>query len=233
MEEMGIVPTAIGTRRRKNLIITVRRSRKDKEWKLRAVNSQTAKVNVPKETAITVTGMSVLTNPDLKGINLLKMISLPKNKRFHLKSMFLLFIVSAICACDKQTVYHAFQSVPGDGWLRQDTLCFEVAVPDSQTYYKLSVEIRNRSNYPYQNLNLSVSYDNPDSIRISADTLNAVLTTKEGIWTGDGWGGLYQSAISAGSIKIGKAGNYLFKIAYTLPDEKLRGINDVGIKLER
>lgn len=161
------------------------------------------------------------------------MINLPKNKRFHLKSMFLLFIVSAICACDKQTVYHTFQSVPGDGWLRQDTLCFEVAVPDSQTYYKLSVEIRNRSNYPYQNLNLSVSYDNPDSIRISADTLNAVLTTKEGIWTGDGWGGLYQSAISAGSIKIGKAGNYLFKIAYTLPDEKLRGINDVGIKLER
>lgn len=161
------------------------------------------------------------------------MISLLKNKRFYLRSMFLLFIVSAFCACDKHTVYHAFQSVPTEGWFRQDTLCFEVAVPDSQTYYKLSVEIRNRSNYPYQNLNLSISCDNPDSIRISADTLNVVLATTEGIWTGDGWGGLYQSAISAGSIKIGKVGTYLFKIAYTLPDEKLQGINDVGIKLER
>lgn len=161
------------------------------------------------------------------------MLSLHKNKSYHLKSILLLFIVSVLCACDKQTVYHAFQSIPEEGWIRQDTLFFEVAVPDSQTYYKLSVEIRNRSDYPYQNLNLSICYDDPESKQAPADTLNAVLATKEGLWTGDGWGGLYQYSFPAGSIKIGKAGDYLFKIVYTLPDEKLQGINDIGIKLKR
>ncbi len=61
--------------------------------------------------------------------------------------------------------------------------------PDSQTYYKLIVEIRNRSTYPYQNINLSVCYDSPELKKLQTDTLTAVLADKEGIWKGDGWGG--------------------------------------------
>lgn len=161
------------------------------------------------------------------------MKDLLRNKRGYLKCIILLFIASALVACDKHTVYHTFQSIPQKGWLRQDTLLFDVIVPDSQTYYKLSVEIRNRNNYPYQNLSLSICYDGPGINKLSADTLKATLANKEGIWQGDGWGGLYQSTFSIGSIKIAKSGAYLFKVAYTLPDEILAGINDIGIKLER
>ena len=160
-----------------------------------------------------------------------------KNKTKHLKYIILLFIVGALGACDKQTVYHAFRSVPQEGWKRQDTLFFDVAVPDSQTYYKLTVEIRNRNTYPYQNINLSVGYEAPESKRVQVDTLKAVLASKEGIWKGDGWGGLYQSAFSAGSIKIERSGNYLFKIAYTyytsllfLPASIRRNINNSIVK---
>ena len=183
-------------------------------------------------TTITASALTT-TNLNPKGINLFEMTNRFKNKTKHLKYIILLFIVGALGACDKQTVYHAFRSVPQEGWKRQDTLFFDVAVPDSQTYYKLTVEIRNRNTYPYQNINLSVDYEDPESKRVQVDTLKAVLASKEGIWKGDGWGGLYQSAFSAGSIKIGRSGNYLFKIAYTLPDEILPGINDVGIKLRR
>lgn len=183
-------------------------------------------------TTITASALTT-TNLNPKGINLFEMTNRFKNKTKHLKYIILLFIVGALGACDKQTVYHTFRSVPQEGWKRQDTLFFDVAVPDSQTYYKLTVEIRNRNTYPYQNINLSIGYEDPESKRVQVDTLKAVLASKEGIWKGDGWGGLYQSAFSAGSIKIGRSGNYLFKIAYTLPDEILPGINDVGIKLRR
>ena len=50
------------------------------------------------------------------------MTSLLKNKTKTLRYIILLFIVSALGACDKQTVYHAFQSIPQEGWKRQDTL---------------------------------------------------------------------------------------------------------------
>lgn len=156
-----------------------------------------------------------------------------RNKRGYLKCIVLLFVASALSSCDKHTVYHSFQSIPQKGWAKQDTLAFDVIVPDSQTYYKLSIEVRNRNNYPYQNLNLSISYDGPEINKLPADTVKATLANKEGIWQGDGWGGLYQSTFSIGSVKIGKSGNYIFKVAYTLPDEILPGINDIGIKLER
>lgn len=230
-----------GTKRRKKVPITAPkaannqppRNRKNSSPNLKGMrNGHKEMRDARNGTTITASALTT-TNLNPKGINLFEMTNRFKNKIKHLKYIILLFIVGALGACDKQTVYHAFRSVPQEGWKRQDTLFFDVAVPDSQTYYKLTVEIRNRNTYPYQNINLSVGYEDPESKRVQVDTLKAVLASKEGIWKGDGWGGLYQSAFSAGSIKIGKPGNYLFKIAYTLPDEILPGINDVGIKLRR
>ena len=161
------------------------------------------------------------------------MINRFKNSNLCLKSILLLFVASALIACDKQTVYHSFQSIPAEGWLQKDTLSFNVEVPDSFTYYKLSVEIRNRNDYPYQNLTLSISCHTPDSTALPTDTLQITLANKEGKWKGTGWGSLYQSEFPIGSIQIGKPGIYQFKIAYAFPDKVLSGINDIGIKLKR
>ena len=180
------------------------------------VNSNKANVN---NGTITTVVRPVTISPNLK------VKDLPKMTNLCLKGIILLFVASLLSACDKQTVYHSFQSLPTEGWLREDTLSFDVKVTDSLTYYKLSLEVRNRSNYPYQNLPLSICYTTADSIPSPTDTIQLILADKEGIWKGDGWGGLYQTA--------GKPGTYLFKVAYTLPDERLQGINDIGIKLKR
>lgn len=194
------------------------------------VNSNKANVN---NGTITTVVRPVTISPNLKVKDLPKMTNRLKNRNLCLKGIILLFVASLLSACDKQTVYHSFQSLPTEGWLREDTLSFDVKVTDSLTYYKLSLEVRNRSNYPYQNLPLSICYTTADSIPSPADTIQLILADKEGIWKGDGWGGLYQTAVSAGSVQIGKPGTYLFKVAYTLPDERLQGINDIGIKLKR
>lgn len=161
------------------------------------------------------------------------MKSLLKNKRFLQKSLILLFVASLFMACDKQVVYHVYQSLPTDGWHRKDTLFFHVNAPDSATIYHLSIEVRNRNNYPYQNLPLLIYYDSPEAKNIKSDTLDLRLANTTGIWQGDGWGGLYQSAFHAGIIHAGKGGEYCFKVTYLLPDEVLPGINDIGIKLKR
>lgn len=156
----------------------------------------------------------------------------PKS-RHCLKGILLLFVASLLSACDKQTVYHSFHSLPGEGWRRQDTLTFDVEVNDSLTRYKLFLETRNRISYPYRELSLSVRCLSADSLPSPADTIQLMLATPEGIWTGEGWGGLYQNSVPAGSIRIGKPGTYRIQVAYTLPDERLPGLNDVGIKLTR
>lgn len=156
-----------------------------------------------------------------------------KNINFGPKGILLLFIAGALSACNKKILYHSFHTLPVNGWEQRDTLLFNVEVPDSQTYYKLFLEIRNGSNYPYQNINLSVSYGLSDSVASSTDSLECILADKEGVWKGKGWGGLYQSAFPTKNVQINQPGNYFFKIAYILPDTILTGIQDIGIKLEK
>lgn len=161
------------------------------------------------------------------------MKSLLKHNSLLWKSLILLFVASLHVACDKQVVYHAFQSLPTDGWSQQDTLFFTVMVPDSSALYGVSVEIRNRNNYPYQNLPLFLSCENPHAQNIQRDTLRLTLANDKSAWLGKGWGGLYQSLFPAGYIYIDKAGEYRFTISHLLPDEKVSGINDIGIRLKR
>ncbi len=157
-----------------------------------------------------------------------------RDKKINLRNRILLPVAALILgACNGQTVYHAFRDLPTEGWQRTDTVDFKVAVPDSFTTYNLYVEVRNNDTYPYQNLNLSISSSTADTLHLSADTLQLTLADPQGNWTGKGWSGLYQSAFPAGAVPIRQAGIYRFQIAYTLPDKSLKGISDIGIKLER
>lgn len=146
--------------------------------------------------------------------------------------LFLLVAASVLSACgDRQCCYHAYRSLPSDGWSREDTLTFEVEAADSLTSYRLALEVRNRNDYPYQNLPLFLCFTDSAGIPLRTDTLPLRLADPAGSWTGKGWSGLYQSAFPAGEIPIGCAGRYYIKIAYTLPDERLQGVNDVGVRL--
>jgi gliding motility-associated lipoprotein GldH len=136
-------------------------------------------------------------------------------------------------ACDKQSVYHTFQTLPIEGWPQKDTLTFNVPVTDSMVLYNIFLEVRNRNNYPYQNLPLILYVDGPDASILKTDTLQLALADKNGVWQGNGWGGLYQSSVPAGNIYIKKTGQYKIRIAYSFSDKKLSGINDIGINIKK
>ena len=71
-----------------------------------------------------------------------KMKSLLKN------SICMLLTTWVLTACDENTVYHSYQSTPPDGWKKSDTLFFNVPLKDSLANLRLSVGVRNSSNYP-------------------------------------------------------------------------------------
>lgn len=136
-------------------------------------------------------------------------------------------------ACNENTVYHSYQSIPSEGWKKSDTLFFNIAVTDTLQPLQLSAEIRNKSNYSYRNLYLSVSHNLKDSTIWKTDTLQLILADKEGKWKGTGWGSLFQSKVSISSVTVQHPGNYTFKVTHEMQDELLEGINDIGIKIER
>ncbi len=156
------------------------------------------------------------------------------SNRYLKKIILLLSVAAAVCSCKSdETVYYSFQPVPTRGWQPNDTITFSVQVPDSQTTYRLYIGVRNRNDFAYRDLELSVSCIAPGNHAQPVRNLGLRLADDDGFWLGIGIGALYQSCIPACHIPIDSAGTYYFKLAHTLPDSLLKGINDIGIKLER
>lgn len=151
-----------------------------------------------------------------------------------LKYLFTLFVAYAFCACgEHHNIYYSFQPVPRKGWQPSDTLWFSVAVEDSDAVYRLFVNIRNRHDYPYQNLSLDIGRYSPDRNLLANDTLELSLANPQGKWEGEGWGGLFQMEEYAGTLQVKKAGIYTVSICHLFPDTLLTGINDVGVRVEK
>ena len=119
-------------------------------------------------------------------------------------SLFCLFGACLMAACNENTVYHSYQSLPNEGWGKSDTLSFQCPVTDSiPGTLRLFAEVRNRSEYPYRNLYLFIHENLLDSTVWRTDTI----------------------AVNLADSTV--------KIVHGMQDEKLTGLNDVGIRIEK
>lgn len=159
--------------------------------------------------------------------------SLKKGCLLFRKMCILAIVTSIYSACDNTTVYNKSKSLPEGGWKQQDTVYFATLLKDSLHTYKVTLEIRNNSNYSYTNLPLLFEMRTPPNKDNLKDSIIIKLANSKGEWLGKGWGGLYQSEYTVGRIQANSPGIYLFKLIYLLPDKSLKGINDIGLKLER
>lgn len=152
-----------------------------------------------------------------------------KNKSILLP---LLFII-ALTACDSNTMYHSFLHLSKEGWGKSDTLTFKSPIADSLATYRIFVEVRNREDYPYNNLYLFISHNTQDSTVFVTDTIKYTLADKSGKWLGTGLGSLYQSSSSYTFIAPKRSGNLTFKISHGMRDNILKGVNDIGIQIKQ
>ena len=149
-------------------------------------------------------------------------------------SFFVLFSACLLTACNENTVYHSYQSLPDEGWGKSDTLSFQIPITDSiPTTLRLFAEVRNRIEYPYHDLHLFISQNLQDSTVWRTDTIAFSLADSTGRWTGHGWGSIYQSETSIKSVLPLRSGNYTIKVINGMKDEKLQGLSDVGIRIEK
>lgn len=149
-------------------------------------------------------------------------------------SILSLFSACLLTACNEHTVYHSYQSLPNKGWRKSDTLSFPVLITDSvPTTLRIFAEVRNGIEYPYHDLHLFISQNLQDSTVWHTDTITFCLADSTGRWMGHGWGSIYQSEAFIKPILPLRSGNYTIKVINGMRDEKLQGLSDVGIRIEK
>ncbi len=150
-------------------------------------------------------------------------------KHFFLLSVILLLLIS----CNKNDVYMQYSQVQNGEWHKDSLFSFDIDVAETSITYNLYVNIRNRSEYPYQNLWLFVKTIQPDSI-VTRDTIEFYLADNNGKWLGTGVGAAYEMPVLyRQNLQFSQKGIYNFNVIHGMRDTVLKGINDVGMRLEK
>ena len=163
------------------------------------------------------------------------MTNLPGTKQRHLlcHSLWLwLLSIVVMSGCYHATTQHSYHSFAHEVWEMQDTVDFEVTTADSLIHYTLAIDLRNTNDFPYQDLPIFITCTEGDSLPLLTDTLSLSLANESGSWRGKGMGGLYQTTHHAGMLHFSHTGSHHIRIAHLLPDTLLKGISDIGIRLE-
>jgi gliding motility-associated lipoprotein GldH len=155
-------------------------------------------------------------------------------KIMHKYCVILFLAILSLSSCaDKNTVWLQDVSVKDCIWNKDSILQLNIPVEDTVALYSLSVNLRNRTDYSFQNLYLFLNVKAPNGNTLT-DTLNFNLAYDDGKWTGSG--GLFSkyrenTFLYRKYIRFPEKGNYAVNIRHGMRKDNLEGIASVGLSL--
>lgn len=156
-----------------------------------------------------------------------------KNHKRSLRIFLLISLPLFIISCNFNSIYDNVFNIPDTKWSKKQAIIFDVPVKDTLNGYSLLLNIRNNNEYPYSNCFLFISTRSPKGV-IRKDTMEYVFADDKGKWLGRGFGGVWNNELHYKSnIRFPNSGNYRIEVSHGMRDEPLKGIMDVGLRIER
>jgi gliding motility-associated lipoprotein GldH len=141
-------------------------------------------------------------------------------------------------SCDKKRAFDEYKSV-GKSWNKDSIVSFDLPKLDSKKSYNLYLNIRDNNDYPFNNLFLIVSMEQPDKTT-TVDTLEYQMANPDGTLLGNGFTDVKESKLVYKERMKFKSGDYKIHIKQAVRQtgkvtgvEKLDGITEVGFRIEK
>ncbi len=149
-----------------------------------------------------------------------------------------ILIVSFLVSCDDKRVFDEYKSV-GSAWNKDSIVSFDLPKLEPTKQYNLFLNVRNNDNYPFNNLFLLVSLENPDGLT-KVDTLEYAMANLDGTLLGEGFSDTKESKLFyKEKLKFDKKGQYKVRIQQAVRqsgkvkgEKELKGITEVGFRIE-
>ena len=119
-----------------------------------------------------------------------KLSLLPNRKASRTQSRKLKGVIAALTcslffSCENPALYDQYQAINNITWEKDKEYYFTFEVKDISVPYDLTLEVRNNNLYPYQNLWLFCSEEQPIG-PLRRDTIECMLADEFGKWHGHG-----------------------------------------------
>lgn len=148
--------------------------------------------------------------------------------------IFFLIIILSFAACDTNKVFDSNFTLPEKGWNDKSAVVFkDVLITDTISLHNFYINVRNSDDYRYSNLYLFLITKFPNGKR-SRDTIEIKLAELNGKWLGKGFGHLKDNQVLVRkALRFPMSGKYEFTIEQAMREEVLKGIRNIGIRIER
>lgn len=153
-------------------------------------------------------------------------------------SLLLILILVSIVSCDKKSVFDEYKSV-GNSWHQDSIITFKLPKLETSKNYNLYVNIRDNNDYPFDNLFLIVSLEQPNK-KVVVDTLEYKMANPDGTLMGDGFSDIKESKLFyKEKVSFKLKGEYKVHIQQAVRQtgkvagvDNLKGITEVGFRVE-
>ncbi|MGV9002456.1 gliding motility lipoprotein GldH [Flavobacterium sp.] len=153
-------------------------------------------------------------------------------------NLVLLFLCFCFVSCDKNRVFDEYKSV-GKSWHKDSIVSFQLPQLEKDKSYNLFLNVRDNDDYPFDNLFIIVSLEQPDK-KIKVDTLEYSMTNPDGTLLGEGFSDIKESKLFyKANEKFNLKGIYTIHIKQAVRQtgkiegvKELKGITDVGFRIE-
>lgn len=135
------------------------------------------------------------------------------------------------CGVPQNTSAEEFQEIQNNTWAWSDGKRFTFTIDDSTHYYNFSIGLRIQGTYAYSNIWL-ISQIQGNNTNIK-EQVQIDIADQTGRWLGEGMSNLITYLKPVYVHKQLAPGTYTWTISQNMRDEKLSGVVDVGIKVEK
>lgn len=146
---------------------------------------------------------------------------------------FLLLGSFFLFSCDSNRIFEKNHEIPGNNWAADQKIKFEVDITDTVSGNHVFINLRHAGNYSYSNLFLFINTTFPDG-KTTKDTAECILADDKGKWFGKGIGDMWEARILfKRNVRFSQSGTYVFEYEQAMRIDKLPGIMDVGLRIEK
>lgn len=140
--------------------------------------------------------------------------------------------LAIMSSCDRKTVFNHYEHTPTNTWNNEDTLLYNIkGIKEAGTYTR-EVCIRYNHNYPFTNLCLIIKQQILPAGIISTDTLHCQLTESDTSKHESGVA-FKHNTFSLPPTELNENDSIIIKVYHDMRRKNLRGISDIGIKIEK
>ncbi len=136
-------------------------------------------------------------------------------------------------ACDPGKVADDYQTIPDATWAADSAHSFTFNIARTNQNNNIYFNVRNDRTYEFSNLWLFVTIESPSGVSLT-DTVQVMLAEPSGKWLGKGFSGVYDNRlIYRRNVYFPESGKYAIRLKHGMRPENLKGITDIGIRVEK